>query len=253
MADTGPGAARPGPEVGPGPEAADHPIPGTPEPRPLVGGPPNREGSPTPEGAAPVVHTPAPSAPGPSDRRSMQLAMVAVLAGVMLAVTGAGQAWARVSAAVELPGIGSARLGGAEVTGNDLAPLGALALLGLVLLVAVAATRGRGRWVVGLALLALGGALVLGGALGGARVSDEAIERAEQGLLEGIPAGTGLRVDTPVAGPVMVVAGGLLLALAGAEALRRGAGWPALGDAFRAPPDRAQPLAGQDEPPWEGD
>ena len=245
MADTGPGSA-------------DH-LAGTPEPRPPVGGPPNREGSPTPEVASPVVHTPfpsgtpAPSAAGPSDRRSMQLAMVAVLAGVMLAVTGAGQAWARVSAAVELPGIGSARLGGAEVTGNDLAPLGALALLGLVLLVAVAATRGRGRWVVGLALLALGGALVLGGALGGYRVSTEAIERAELGLLEGIPAGTGLRVATPPAGPVMVVAGGLLLALAGAEALRRGAGWPALGDAFRAPPDRAQPAAGQDEPPWEGD
>ena len=245
MADTGPGPA-------------DH-LAGTPEPRPPVGGPPNREGSPTPEVASPGVHTPfpsgtpAPSAAGPSDRRSMQLAMVAVLAGVMLAVTGAGQAWARVSAAVELPGIGSARLGGAEVTGNDLAPLGALALLGLVLLVAVAATRGRGRWVVGLALLALGGALVLGGALGGYRVSTEAIERAELGLLEGIPAGTGLRVATPPAGPVMVVAGGLLLALAGAEALRRGAGWPALGDAFRAPPDRAQPAAGQDEPPWEGD
>jgi hypothetical protein len=183
----------------------------------------------------------------------MQLALVAVLAGVMLAVTGAGQAWARVSAAVELPGIGSARLGGAEVTGNDLAPLGALALLGLVLLVAVAATRGRGRWVVGLALLALGGALVLGGALGGSRVAAEAIQRTEQGQLEGIPAGTGLRVATPRAGPVMVVAGGLLLAAAGAEALRRGARWPALGDAFRAPPDRAQPAGGQDEPPWEGD
>jgi hypothetical protein len=183
----------------------------------------------------------------------MQLALVAVLAGVMLAVTGAGQAWARVSAAVELPGIGSARLGGAEVTGNDLAPLGALALLGLVLLVAVAATRGRGRWVVGLALLALGGALVLGGALGGSRVAAEAIQRTEQGQLEGIPAGTGLRVATPRAGPVMVVAGGLLLAAAGAEALRRGARWPALGDAFRAPPDRVQPAGGQDEPPWEGD
>jgi Tryptophan-associated transmembrane protein (Trp_oprn_chp) len=246
------------PEPGSGPGAADHPTPGTPEPRPLIPGPPNREGSPTPEGTAPVVHTPTPTpaptpTPGPSDRRSMQLAMVAVLAGVMLAVTGAGQAWARVSATVELPGIGSARLGGAEVTGNDLAPLGALALLGLVLLVAVAATRGRGRWVVGLALLVLGGTLVLGGALGGDRVSDEAIERAELGLLEGIPAGTGLRVATPVAGPVMVVAGGLLLAGAGAGALRRGAGWPALGDAFRAPPDRAQPVADQDEPPWEGD
>jgi uncharacterized membrane protein (TIGR02234 family) len=196
----------------------------------------------------PVVH-----GSGPSDRRSMQVAMVAVLAGVMLAATGAGQAWARVSAAVELPGIGSARLGGAELTGNDLAPLGALALLGLVLLVAVAATRGRGRWVVGLALLALGVALVLGGALGGQRVADEAVRRARSGVLEGIPAGTGLHVVRPPAGPLLVIAGGLLLAAAGAEALRRGASWPALGEAFRAPPDRVQPVTGQDEPPWEGD
>jgi hypothetical protein len=183
----------------------------------------------------------------------MQLAMVAVLAGVMLAATGAGQAWARVSAAVELPGIGSARLGGAEVTGNDLAPLGALALLGLVLLVAVAATRGRGRWAVGLALLALGVALVLGGALDGRRVAGEAVQRARSGVLEGIPAGTGLRVATPPAGPLLVVAGGLLLAAAGVEALRQGARWPALGDAFRAPPDRAQPSPDAADPPWEGD
>jgi uncharacterized membrane protein (TIGR02234 family) len=196
----------------------------------------------------PVVH-----GSGPSDRRSMQVAMVAVLAGVMLAATGAGQAWARVSAAVELPGIGSARLGGAELTGNDLAPLGALALLGLVLLVAVAATRGRGRWVVGLALLALGVALVLGGVLGGQQVADEAVQRARSGVLEGIPAGTGLHVVRPPAGPLLVIAGGLLLAAAGAEALRRGASWPALGEAFRAPPDRVQPVTGQDEPPWEGD
>ena len=179
--------------------------------------------------------------------------MLAVLAGVMLAVTGAGLAWARVSVAVALPGIGSARLGGAEVTGNDLAPLGALGLLGLVLLVAVAATRGRGRWVVGLALLALGVALALGGALGGSRVSDEALQRARSGELEEVPAGTALRVATPPAGPLMVVAGGLLLAAAGAEAIRRGPRWPALGDAFRAPPDRTQPAPGQDEPPWEGD
>jgi hypothetical protein len=183
----------------------------------------------------------------------MRLSLVAVLAGVMLAVTGAGQAWARVSAAVELPGIGSGRLGGVEVTGNDLGPFGGLALLGLVLLVAVAATRGRGRWVVGVALLALGCGLAWGAASAAARVEAEAVERAELGLLEGIPAGTGLRVATPRAGPALVVAGGLLLAGAGVEALRRGPGWPALGDAFRAPPDRARSATDQDEPPWEGD
>jgi hypothetical protein len=184
----------------------------------------------------------------------MQVAMVAVLAGVMLAAIGSGQPWARVSAAVVLPGVGAARLGAAELTGNDLAPLGGLALLGLVLLVAVAATRGRGRWAVGLALLALGVALLAGAVGGAARVRDEAIGRAERGQLEGVAAGSGLlRVATPRAGPLLVAAGGLLLAGAGVEALRRGARWPALGTAFRAPPDRPQPATGQDEPPWEGD
>jgi hypothetical protein len=39
------------------------------------------------------------------------------------------------------------------------------------------------------------------------------------------------------------------------EALRRGPRWPALGDAFRAPPDRAPHRTGDDgeEPPWQGD
>jgi hypothetical protein len=183
----------------------------------------------------------------------MRITLVAVLVGVMLAVTGAGEAWARVGAAVELPGVGAARLGAAEVTGNDLGPFGGLALLGLVLLVAVAATRGRGRWVVGLALLALGGALVVGALGGAAGVGAEAARRAESGLVEGVPGGAALRVDTPWAGPALVVGGGLLLAAAGAEALRRGRRWPALGDAFRAPPDRAQPAPDAAEPPWEGD
>jgi hypothetical protein len=172
----------------------------------------------------------------------------------MLAAVGAGRAWARVTAAVELPGLGRARLGGAEVTGNDLAPLGGLALLGLVLLVGVAVTRGRGRWAVGLALLALGVALAVQAVAGAAGVRAEAGDRARRGELEGVPAGTGVQVATPRAGPVLVVAGGLLLAAGGVETLRRGPRWPALGDAFRAPPDRARPPpAGDGEPPWQGD
>jgi uncharacterized membrane protein (TIGR02234 family) len=183
----------------------------------------------------------------------MQLALLAALAGVMLAVIGAGQAWATISTVVELPGIGAGRAGAVELTGNDLGPYGALALGGLVLLVAVAATRGRGRWVVGAALVALGVALAAGGLLGGSRAPEEARERALTGVLAGVSAGTGLQVARSPAGPALVVAGGLLLAAAGVETLRRGRRWPALGDAFRAPPDRAQPATGQDEPPWEGD
>jgi len=187
-------------------------------------------------------------------RRSLQVTLAAVVAGVLLAAIGAGRAWARVSAAVELPGLGRARLGGAELTGNDLAPLGGLALLGLVLLVGVAVTRGRGRWAVGLALLALGATLAVQAPAGAAGVRAEAAERARRGELQGVPAGTGVQVATPRAGPALVVAGGLLLAAAGVETLRRGPGWPALGDAFRAPPDRARPQpTGDGEPPWQGD
>jgi hypothetical protein len=184
--------------------------------------------------------------------RSLRLALAAVLVGVLLAVTGAGRGWARVGAAVELPGLGSAPLGAVELTGNDLAPLGGLALFGLVLLVGVAVTRGRGRWAVGLVLLALGAALAAQAVAGAAGVDAEAAGRARRGQLEGVPAGE-LRVVTSPVGPALVVAGGLLLAAAGLEAVRRGPRWPALGDAFRAPPDRRQPVVDTGEPPWEGD
>jgi Tryptophan-associated transmembrane protein (Trp_oprn_chp) len=191
---------------------------------------------------------------GAAARRSLQVALVAVVAGVLLAAVGAGRPWARVSAAVDLPGLGRARLGGAALTGNDLAPLGGLALLGLVLLVGVAVTRGRGRWAVGLGLLALGAVLVVQALAGAAGVRAEAADRARRGELQGVPAGAGTRVATSPAGPALVVAGGLLLAAGAVEALRRGRRWPALGDAFRAPPDRAaaQPT-GDGEPPWQGD
>jgi Tryptophan-associated transmembrane protein (Trp_oprn_chp) len=185
-------------------------------------------------------------------RRSLQAALLAALAGVLLAAVGAGRPWARVTAMVELPGLGSGRVGGAELTGNDLAPLGGLALLGLVLLVGVAASRGRGRWLVGLALLGLGLALVVQALAGAGRARAEAAERARRGELEGVPAGAALQLRGDLAGPALVVAGGALLAGAGVEALRAGPRWPALGDAFRAPPDRRQPPAGV-EPPWEGD
>ena len=189
-------------------------------------------------------------------RRSLQVTLAAVVAGVLLAVTGAGRPWARVEATVDLPGLGSGRVGTAELTGNDLAPLSGLALLGLVLLVGVAVSRGRGRWLVGAALLAVGLALIVQAVAGAGLVRDEAAGRARRGQLAGVPAGAALRVGGSAAGPGLVVAGGLLLAGAGLEAFRRGPRWPALGDAFRAPPDRQparSPAPDEAEPPWEGE
>jgi tRNA A-37 threonylcarbamoyl transferase component Bud32 len=66
-----PGAPEPHPPI-PGPGAPEpHPPvsgPGAPEPHPPGGGAPEREGSPTPEGGDPVVHTPF---PGPAGRAAV--------------------------------------------------------------------------------------------------------------------------------------------------------------------------------------
>ena len=53
---------------------------------------------------------------------------------------------------------------------------------------------------------------------------------------------------------MLAVAGGVLVAAAGLEVVRRGRDWPAMGAAFRAPPDRPGRVDPADgEPPWEGD
>ncbi len=192
--------------------------------------------------------------PSAGDRRSLQVALLLLLAGVVLAVVGAGRPWALLGTSVAIPPFGRAPGASTPLHGNDFAPISGLALLALVLVVGIAVTRGRGRWVVGLALLALAAALLAQaiGVAGAARAEAEA--RVRHGQVVGVAPGRSLRVDTPRAGPVLVATGGLLLGLAGVEALRRGSRWPALGAAFRAPPDRQSPLpAADDEPPWEGD
>jgi hypothetical protein len=196
-----------------------------------------------------------PAPPTQRDRRSLQATLLVLVGGVLLAVIGAGRAWALLGTTVTIPPFGRAPGASTPLHGNDFAPFSGLALLALVLVVGIAVTRGRGRWVVGLALLALGATLLAQavGVAAGARA--EATERVRHGEVVGVAPGGSLRVDTPPAGPALVAAGGLLLALAGAEALRRGPRWPALGAAFRAPPDREPPAPGDDddEPPWEGD
>jgi uncharacterized membrane protein (TIGR02234 family) len=183
--------------------------------------------------------------------RSLRLALAAVALGALAALTGAGRPWAQVDASVR--GLGAGSVASGAVTGDALAPLSGLALLGLVLVVAVAATRGRGRWLVGAALLAVGVALAALALDAAGEVARMAAERARLGDLEGVPAGAALQIRTPRAGPALVVAGGALLAAAGLEALRRGRSWPALGAAFRAPGDRVPRPVADAEPPWEGD
>ncbi len=207
-------------------------------------------------GAAPETSrgtAPGRAWPRPDGRRSLQVTLLVLLAGVLLVVVGAGRPWTGLEAAVSVPDLGSTRVGATHLTGNDLAPLSGLAVLGLALVVGIAVTRGRGRWMVGVALLALAVTLLAQAGAAAGRARSEAERRARQGQVVGVPAGGELRVTSPRAGPLLVIAGGALLAVAGAETLRRGPGWPALGAAFRAPPDRPPAPSDGAEPPWEGD
>jgi hypothetical protein len=187
-------------------------------------------------------------------RGSLRITLLMLLAGVLLVVLGAGRSWAGLQAAVSVPSLGSTQVGSTSLTGNDLAPLSGLALLALLLVVGIAVTRGRGRWLVGAVLLALAVTLLAQTSGAMARAGSEAERRARQGEVVGVPAGGDLRVDTPRSGPLLALAGGALLLVAGAETLRRGSSWPTLGAAFRAPQDRPSPSTSEGgEPPWEGD
>src|SRR5919201_1392173 len=124
-------------------------------------------------------------------RRSLRLAALAVLLGVVLAVVGAGRPWVRVSGAVPAPGGAplAAAPRPAAITGNDRAPLAGIALLALVLLVGVAATRGRGRWAVGVGLLADAALLGFATANALAGLRGDAARRALRGELPGVTGG----------------------------------------------------------------
>ncbi len=153
-------------------------------------------------------------------RGSLRVTLLLLLVGVLLVVLGAGRSWAGLQAAVSVPSLGSTRVGSTNLTGNDLAPLSGLALLGLVLVVGIAVTRGHGRWLVGVALLALAVTLLVQTSAAAARARSEAERRARQGEVVGVPAGGDLRVSSPRSGPVLALAGGALLVLAGAETRR---------------------------------
>jgi hypothetical protein len=119
----------------------------------------------------------------------------------------------------------------ASVTGHAVAGVvEAVALLALAAAVAVPATRGRGRIVAGLLVLAGGVAGVVGAidSRGGARTH---VQRA-------LPAGASVRTDPWW---VAAVVGGLLLAAVGAVLVVRGPRWSALSSRYEPPASRSAP------------
>jgi uncharacterized membrane protein (TIGR02234 family) len=175
-----------------------------------------------------------------SGRRELATAVAAAVVAGGLALSSSGQAWARVThdRPAPLPPID------AVLTGSQAAPL--VPAAGLVLLaaaVAVFAVRGAGRVLVGLLMAVAGGVLMWSGvrALGGSLL-------AASTDVPGIGQGGGpVMVDVSGVWPVLVVVAGLLGVAAGALAVVRGRGWPAMGRRYeRGPAEAAPPRTDED-------
>ena len=145
-------------------------------------------------------------------RRPVAVALASTVAGAGAALVGAGRSWTRaeVAAAPGLPVVVVERTGGALAPG-----VVALALASLAGVLAVLATRGWARLVVGAVLAAAGtgiAAMALSTAL---RLPDAAVD------------------VTPW--PYVTAAGGALAAAGGAAIAARGRAWGGVGRRFSAP------------------
>lgn len=169
-------------------------------------------------------------------RREVAVAVALCLAGAALVLLAAGRPWARaVVAEAGLPRVSLAPSGRAAGS-----VAGALGLVGLAGVVALAATRRTGRVLTGAVLL-----------LAGAGVVTDGVARAGRpaGSLRAAAAAAAGISDPQLAGvaatgwPWASVAGGVLLLAAGVLTVARGRRWAVLSARYDAPD--ARPAAGQ--------
>jgi uncharacterized membrane protein (TIGR02234 family) len=185
--------------------------------------------------------TPAGPAGGAA-RRALLVWVALGVAGAVLALFGSGRAWATVAFS---GGPAGARVAPVTQAGGDLVPvLSPLALASLAAVVAVLATRGPWRRVIGI-LLTLFGLAIAVTAWRGASAAHVVEAAREHSTLSGT---SGAIVSAAWAWPAITVAGGLVLLAAGVLAVARGGRWPGMSARY----DRPRPSSGGgSEPPAE--
>lgn len=170
-------------------------------------------------------------------RRELATAIASCLLGAAVVLVAAGRPWTSLtlSQGALLPPLQLAP------AGRALDPAaGALGLVGLAGVVALAATRRRGRLVVGALLGLAGGGVAVTSVRTGLGLR-AAVERS--GLLERV---TGATPPLPgsmsaTAWPWLSAAGGVLLVLAGILVISRGPAWAALSARYETPARRPEP------------
>ena len=180
----------------------------------------------------------------PLARRELGVAVLLCLLGAFVVLVAATNAWGTVEVLPSALAPGRT----VEVPGNQVAPgVRALGIVGLAGVVALAATRGRGRTLVGLLLLGVGA-----GVVAATLAADPAPELLREAAVGG---GQVSDVLGSTGWPPLAVVGGVLLALAGLLVTARGRTWSALSDKYRPPAVRPEvaPAAGpvQDRALWE--
>ncbi|REE99750.1 TIGR02234 family membrane protein [Thermomonospora umbrina] len=159
-------------------------------------------------------------------RRERAAAALLCAVGAGLVLLAGGREWAAVRARGAITPIGQ------DLTGGDLSGAAtALGWAGLAALAALFATRGPARAAVGALLVLIGGGIGFTAVTAADRphVLDVAAERSTLLQLGGDP------TVTTTAWWTVSLAGGVLLALAGALALTRGSRWPGMSARYDRP------------------
>lgn len=165
----------------------------------------------------------------------MLAAVVGCLAGAALLLIAGGRTWASVSRPAPFHGV-------VAVSGHQLtAATTAIGLLGLAAVAGVVATRSWGRLAAGAVLLAAG----VAAAVACATVVGAQAARAAADL-------PGSHAAVTTSGWQWgAVAGGVLLALAGAMTAVRGRRWPSMGARYEAGAARSTPARDPEAVAWE--
>jgi uncharacterized membrane protein (TIGR02234 family) len=170
------------------------------------------------------------------NRVSLAIAIIADLLGAAGVLLFAGRDWQRVVVSRVRP-LPDAVV---NLSGRDLqGAITAFALIALAGVVAIAATRGWGRRLVGLALIGTGGVVGWYAIAGASAVSaDRARSSVASGV--GVDASSVPHVTVDAVWPALTAASAALIVLAGALTVLKAQRWSAMASRYEAPTDAAR-------------